>query len=255
MITVIPEKVAISVLDVLNFHQKPGHFYVPKRKFSAISLRLKTPGKYVCNGKSFSFLPGSICIIPEGVSYERTSYEEDILVIHFHMLDYVMEEIEIFKPNDMEKYVLLFETALDLRQKNESGASHGISSLLYQIFAELTRDFGFSSNPRNNRMIESAEYMRQNLSDPGLSVPKLSQKACVSVALYRREFHRVYGTSPKKYLDALRIQYAKTLLETGYFSQKEIAQRCGFSDVGYFRAAFKAKTGYNVSEYRKVHSI
>lgn len=90
----IPEKVAISVLDVLNFHQKPGHFYVPKRKFSAISLRLKTPGKYVCNGKSFSFLPGSICIIPEGVSYERTSYEEDILVIHFHMLDYVMEEIE-----------------------------------------------------------------------------------------------------------------------------------------------------------------
>ena len=251
----IPEKAAISVLDVLNFHQKAGHFYVPQRKFSAISLRLKTPGKYICNGKSIAFSPGSICIIPEGVDYERTSYEEDILVIHFHILDYVMEEIEIFQPDEIKKYVLLFEAALELRQKNETGASHGISSLLYQIFAELTRDFGFSSDPRNNRILESAEYMRQNLSDPDLSVTGLSRQACVSVALYRREFRRVYGTSPKKYMDALRIQYAKALLETGYFSQKEIAQRCGFSDAGYFRTAFKAQTGYSVSEYQKQNSV
>ena len=66
---------------------------------------------------------------------------------------------------------------------------------------------------------------------------------------YRREFNRVYSCSPKAYLDTLRIQYAKSLLETGYFSQKEIAQRCGYTDVGYFRTVFKKKIGKSIKAY------
>ena len=56
-------------------------------------------------------------------------------------------------------------------------------------------------------------------------------------------------TSIKEYLDTLRIQYAKSLLETGYFSQTEIASRCGFSDAGYFRTVFKRKLGKNIRQY------
>ena len=51
------------------------------------------------------------------------------------------------------------------------------------------------------------------------------------------------------YLDTLRINYAKSLLEAGYFSQKEIAARCGFLDVGYFRTMFKKKTGKSMKQY------
>ena len=76
-----------------------------------------------------------------------------------------------------------------------------------------------------------------------------AKQACVSPAYYRREFNRVYGTSPKEYFDALRIQYAKSLLETGYFSQKEIAMRCGFADVAYFRTVFKRKIGKSIRQY------
>lgn len=245
----LPQNVAVSVIDVLNFHQKQGHFHVPRRKFSAISLRLETPGKYICNGKPVYFEAGSVCIIPEGVTYDRTAYEEDILVIHFYMLDYVMEEIEVFKPQDIEKYKSLFTKALKIREENSVGSNHRISAVLYEIFAELTCDFGFTANQKDKRITQSAEYMRQNFSDSELSISALAEMACVSVALFRREFNRVYGTSPKKYLDALRIQYAKTLLETDYFTQKEIAKRCGFSDVDYFRTAFKAKTGYSITEY------
>jgi AraC-like DNA-binding protein len=91
--------------------------------------------------------------------------------------------------------------------------------------------------------------MRQHFADPGLSIEALAKQACVSPAYYRREFRRLYGTSPKEYLDTLRINYAKSLLETGYFSQKEIAYRCGFSDVAYFRTVFKRKIGKSIKEY------
>ena len=89
----LPENLAISVTDVLNYHQKHEKVFVPARTYSAISLRLKTPGKYICKGKTITFKPTSICIIPAGVAYERNNFEEDILVIHFQMLNYTMEEI------------------------------------------------------------------------------------------------------------------------------------------------------------------
>lgn len=245
----LPENLALSVTDVLNYHQKREKMFVPARTYSAITLRLKTPGKYLCKGKVISFEPASICIIPEGVSYERNNLEEDILVIHFHMINYAMEEIQIFKISDAEKYKNLFTKALNLKYENAIGSTYRITSVLYEILSELTRDVGFTANSKDNRIIESAEYMRQNFWNPELSIEKMAIQACVSPAYYRREFNRVYGTSPKDYLDTLRIQYAKSLLETGYFSQKEIAWRCGYTDVGYFRTVFKRKIGKSIKQY------
>ena len=245
----IPNNLSLLVTDVLSYHQRKERIFVPARNFSAITLRLKTPGKYLCNGKMISFEPESICIIPAGVAYERNNLEEEILVIHFHMLNYAMEEIQVFKITDVEKYKLLFEKALRLKYENDTGSTYRITSVVYEILAELIRDTGFAANPKDNRIIETAEYMRQNFWSCELSIDQLAKQACVSSAYYRREFHRLYGTSPKEYLDTLRIQYAKSLLETDYFSQKEISARCGFSDVGYFRTVFKRKMGKSITQY------
>lgn len=245
----LPENLAISVTDVLNYHQKREKLFVSARTYSAITLRLKTPGKYICKGKTISFEPGSICIIPAGVSYERNNLEEDILVIHFHMLDYIMEEIQVYKVHDVEKYKALFTKALSIKYENDVGSTYRITSIVYEILSELTRDVGFTANLKDNRILESAEYIRQNFWNSELSIENLAKQACVSPAYYRREFKRVYGTSPKDYLDTLRIQYAKSLLETGYFSQKEIAWRCGYTDVDYFRTVFKRKIGKSIKAY------
>ena len=245
----IPDNLSLLVTDVLRYHQKKERVFVPARTFSAITLRLKTPGKYICNGKSITFEPESICIIPAGVAYERNNLEEEILVIHFHMLNYAMEEIQVFKITDADKYKQLFEKALRLKYENDTGSTYRITSVVYEILAELIRDTGFATNLKDNRIIEIAEYMRQNFWDTQLSIDFLAKQACVSPAYFRREFHRLYSTSPKEYLDALRIQYAKSLLETDYFSQKEIAARCGYSDVGYFRTVFKKRIGKSITQY------
>ena len=245
----LPDNICLLVTDVLRYHQKKERVFVPARTFSAITLRLETPGKYNCKGKTISFEPGSICIIPAGVAYERNNLEEEILVIHFRLLNYAMEEIQVFKVRDTQKYKNLFEKALRLKQENEIGGIYRITSVAYEILAELTCDTGFTVNPKDNRIIESAEYMRQNFWNPQLSIDSLAKQACVSVAYYRREFRRLYATSPKEYLDDLRIQYATSLLETDYFSQKEVSLRCGFSDVGYFRTVFKKKMGKSITQY------
>ena len=245
----LPDNLAVIATDVLNFHQKKERKLQPARSFSAITLRRQTAGKYLCRGKQIPFEPVSVCIVPEGVAYGRSTLEEDILVIHFHLLNYAMEEIQVFQVSNLEKYERLFTKALRLKDENNIGSTYLVTALLYEILAELTRDIGFATDPKDNRIITSAEYMRQHFEDPGLSIETLAKQAYVSPAYYRREFRRLYGTSPKEYLDALRINYAKSLLETGYFSQKEIAARCGFSDVGYFRTMFRKKIGKSMKQY------
>lgn len=244
----LPENAAVTVTDVLNYHQKRGHFKVPKRSFSAISLRLNTNGKYIFNGKTLSFKPPSICLIPEGVAYERISLDDDVLVIHFKILNCVMEDIAVYKISDAEKYRRLFTKALQIRLENASGAQYRETSVLYEILGALQRDFG-QLGSSGGSVAETAEYMKQNFFNPKLTVDSLAKRANVCPAQYRRKFRQLYGESPKQYLDSLRFQYARSLLETGYFSQKEIAFRCGFSGVEYFRTAFKKETGKCIREY------
>lgn len=246
----LPGNAIVAVRDVLNYHQNHGRFSVPKRGFSAISLRLNTNGKYIAGNKILHFKPPSICIIPAGVPYERISLEDDIFVIHFDFLNCVMEDIEVYKISDAEKYQRLFARALQIRSENPSGAQYKENAVLYEILGEISDDISLQ-NTKKNYISESAEYMKHSFSDSGLSIDGLAKRANVSPAQYRRKFRQLYGESPKQYLDSLRFNYAKSLLETGYFSHKEIAFRCGFSDVVYFRTAFKTKTGKSLKEYLK----
>ena len=45
------------------------------------------------------------------------------------------------------------------------------------------------------------------------------------------------------------IEYAKELLRSGYYKTREIAEMSGFSDVKYFRTAFKKRFGITVGEF------
>lgn len=244
----LPENAAVTVTDVLNYHQKCGRFKVPKRSFSAISLRLNTNGKYLFHNKALSFKPPSICVIPAGVAYERISLDDDVLVIHFNLLNCTMEDIEVYKISDAEKYRRLFVKALQIRLENAFGAQYRENAVLYEILGELSGEPGLS-HTKKNYIAESAEYMKQNFFNPELSIDSLAKRANVSPAQYRRKFRDLYGESPKQHLDSMRFNYAKSLLETGYFSQKEIAFRCGFSGVEYFRTAFKKETGKAIRDY------
>lgn len=49
--------------------------------------------------------------------------------------------------------------------------------------------------------------------------------------------------------------YACELLLSGYYSQEEAAQAAGFSDIKYFRTAFKKRLGRTPSGYLARHRL
>ena len=69
-----------------------------------------------------------------------------------------------------------------------------------------------------------------------------------------RNFHRQYalqmGLTPAKSVELLRIERARTILETSDAPIKSVAVQCGFGDEERMRRAFVRETGINPSEHR-----
>ena len=246
----LPQQISFTMIDALRHHQKAGRFQVPVRRFSALSLRLRTGATYRCNGKTVRFSPAALCLIPEGVGYERQGGDEEIAVIRFHMLNWSPKEILVFPIEDVALFASLFEEALDVWEKKEAGYLFRLAAILNRIFAAVSPS---TATERDEKSYVSAAvaYIRRSLADTDLTVAHLAKEVGVSTAQLRRGFHQTLGMSPKQYIGELRAETAKTLIETGFYSQAEIAERCGYADVDYFRTAFKRRNGVTVRAYRK----
>ena len=74
------------------------------------------------------------------------------------------------------------------------------------------------------------------------------------VGVFRRIFEKCIGQKPLDYLNKLRIDYAKELLQSGFYNIESVAAMCGFRDPKYFSTVFKRVRGISPSEYKKKFS-
>jgi transcriptional regulator GlxA family with amidase domain len=70
-----------------------------------------------------------------------------------------------------------------------------------------------------------------------------------------RRFKKVTGETPLIYLQKLRIENAKRLLESKTVSFNEITWKVGYNDVSSFHRVFKSQTGLTPIEYRSKFSL
>lgn len=64
-------------------------------------------------------------------------------------------------------------------------------------------------------------------------------------------FHRVSQKSPNEYLNDIRLENCRRLLEESDFSLSDIAQKCGYSDQSYFCRNFFRRFNVSPHVYRK----
>lgn len=244
------EHIQLIPRNLFIYKQKKGKVNVRPRTYAALTLKASAGGRYLWDGTVTEYQKGALCLVPADIAYRRDHEAEDIYVIHFDTVPLLPRKILVLQLEDVEAYREKFQKAIALWQEKEPGYYYRVSAILYDFFAEIVSPLT-AAQPEGDYLDKVKCYMEEHFSDATLTVDRLVRCAHVSAACLRRRFAERYGTAPKQYLDRLRIEHAKSLLQTGYYSTREIAERCGFADVGYFCTAFRRHVGTGISAYRK----
>lgn len=102
-----------------------------------------------------------------------------------------------------------------------------------------------------SHVISRAEkYVRDNFSDPNISLISAARHVGMSAAHFSTVFSQTTGRSFITYLTALRMDKAKQLLRGTNMRLSDIAMEIGYNEPNYFSHVFRKSEGMTPKEYR-----
>jgi len=124
---------------------------------------------------------------------------------------------------------------------------------LYNILYLLKKEYLSGYIPKDKyKIIEPAfKYIHNNYTTEILSVASLSKMCNITPEYFRTIFSKLYGVSPIKYINNLKITRAKELLDSGLYTVTDAAFLSGYNDISHFSREFKKMYFVSPSEYKK----
>lgn len=113
-------------------------------------------------------------------------------------------------------------------------------------FASLLDEQGHT-----DALVARAQRQMEARLQEGFHMSDLAAYLAVSERTLHRRFKQAVGDSPVGYLQTLRVEVAKRLLESGEVHIDAIGERVGYSDLSTFGQLFKRKTALSPREYQR----
>ena len=220
-----------------------------KRPQSGVAAVLSGRYEYTQNGRTLVSDSSNLLLLPQGGEYDFMCIEPgECLLVNFIAED-GPELVETVPVSDGGRYEALMRRITD----NGGTASRMRNlSILYEIFAMLAaEEENHRQLPTSFDISRSVEFMKENFSDPTLSLPRIAAKSSISAVYFRKLFTDAYGMPPIRWLQELRMSHAKKLLAEHGHSIADIAAACGYSDIYSFSNAFRKAVGMPPTAYVK----
>ena len=97
---------------------------------------------------------------------------------------------------------------------------------------------------------KAQKWMEQHQTEQ-INYERLAIKFRISRRSLERRFKQAVGLTPLGYLQKLRVEFAKRLLEEGTQTFNEITYQVGYEDISFFRKVFIRLTGLRPKEYQQ----
>lgn len=125
-------------------------------------------------------------------------------------------------------------------------------SLFQQIFDRLSAHAPAApseAGAASSWMQKGLEYIQIHYAE-SITVERVAEYAGVDRTHFSKQFSKTIGLSPMQYIQQLKMNEAKLLLEQTAYTLTEIAQSVGYPDLFSFSKAFKKKVGMPPNSYR-----
>lgn len=242
------DSLSFRLQDVLELKQKNISMYNSKRNFNALSFRFRADTVLKAGEKEFHLSDHFLSFVPARLDYSRFAKYDELIVVHFEGSYCGMDEIEYFLPRDPERFARLFTRILECWNKKELGYHYECAAIFNQIMA-LCYCENYKEKKEKSKIRASVDFLLEHYRNCDLTVKQIAEQSFISEVYFRKLFKDEYGCSPRKYIVRLRLQHAKELISSGYYSLKEIAYLSGYTDYKYFSCEFRKYVGVSPSEY------
>lgn len=196
------------------------------------------------NFKAFSVEPKTILYLPKNSDYTVIKAAEnggECYAINF----FLDEETDILpftvKAKNSSYIAECFKSAESAFRHKSPGYELKCKAELYGIIHNMVKEYSmrYISSEHSKKIKPAVDYIHRNYTKENISIEKLALISSMSEVYFRRIFGKVMGISPVKYINNLKLSYAKELLETQMYSVSKVAELAGFNDESYFSREFK----------------
>ncbi len=117
---------------------------------------------------------------------------------------------------------------------------------------EFAADFVSRTKPsrKNHNLQQALKYIHNNFSTE-ISLDRVAGTAGISKYHFSRLFKEMTGLTYQSYLNRVRIEQAKKLLNDDALSITDTGYAVGYSDLTHFERIFKKLTGITPSQFRR----
>ena len=229
-----------------------------------IFLHFLTPSNLILDGETVTVAEGS-CILYDKFSYQCI-FQDGCGLIHdwIHIegdMDilvkkYGFEYNKIYKVFNDSKITKIIQSMESEYAINNKFSKELINIKLEELIINIIHA---SDNSINSKYINSAVIKRFlglrskiNLTyNEEWDVDKMAAEVNLSTSRFYKIYKEIFGISPKKYLQDIRIEHAKLLLLQGIYSIREIAEMVGYKNQYHFIRQFKDYTGSTPGKFKE----
>ncbi|MBE6917178.1 MAG: helix-turn-helix domain-containing protein [Ruminococcaceae bacterium] len=213
-------------------------------------------------GQTITAGPGDLMLIPPRVVHSCWMTEDNYAEkcwCHFSMRNSAGEFFERFELEpvlhvpDREVVGKLFDQLFashDMPAPQRDLAATTALCGLVQYYLDHTK-----VSPREystDRVIKVIDYINRHYTE-NLSLEQLAEVAGYSTTHLSKRFREVTGRPPVQYLNLIRIDRAKYLLQYTVDPIGSIMEQCGFTSAAYFARVFKKMLGYSPQAFRELN--
>jgi transcriptional regulator GlxA family with amidase domain len=121
---------------------------------------------------------------------------------------------------------------------------HGEGQLPYETLVR--------NNPHADSVVRTCDnWLKDHFRERG-AIPRVVEVSNIPERTLKRRFKIATGSTLIEYVQNLRVEEAKRLLEGGDMPVDEISFEAGYEDPSFFRRLFKRRTGLTPSQYRRM---
>ncbi|HEY4552109.1 MAG TPA: AraC family transcriptional regulator [Bacillaceae bacterium] len=216
-------------------------------------------------GKEYIAKTGDVMIHRPHMPFNVISKTDGIHYL-FNINLKVMEEVDFFNLYPLGKVIkirdpIAFEKKFDelwsiWLQENNDYRSVQASFLAFSLLHEILESSKMGERRLPNeafvtdRFNQVLKYIESRIGE-NITREELAQIYHMNPVYFSRAFKKIYGLTPMKMVQKLRLLRAQRMLSNSDNTIEDIALKCGFCDASHFNHAFRKAYKTSPSQYRK----